>query len=233
MELPVSTNDVILQIICGLDLTEGERLPSERELAEKSGISRTSVRNALKELQSRRVLLVRKGSGYFIASSFALRQAQQGDDNNWSSNKIEQTLDARKLVISYLLEQFCQSKNDTQLLSLQDCLIGLGKAVIDNDVTNIESLHRSFFNIVFDSTPNGEFLRMLNEVRIPPHMLIQALRAADKENLSALFSGHVNLLHAIKSGDLSAVRSSCEQMHKTLKNLFRANGQALLTVVGA
>lgn len=229
----MSTSNIILQIICGLDLTEGERLPSEREFAERAGISRTSVRNALKELQSRRVLLVRKGSGYYIASHFALRQAQQGTDNNWNLHKIEQIFAARKLIVSYLLEQFCLNKTDAQMLSLQDCLIRMGKAVIDTDATEIEGLHRSFFNIVLEACPNGEFLRMLNEVRIPSHLLIQALRAADKEYLSAIFSEHVNLLQAIKTGDPAAVRSSCEQMHRVLTTLFQLHGQALLTDVSA
>ena len=48
-------------------LRPGEKLPSERELAEKLGVSRPSLRDALAELQDRGLLVARAGSGVFVA----------------------------------------------------------------------------------------------------------------------------------------------------------------------
>lgn len=48
-------------------LRPGERLPSERELAEKFGVSRPSLRDAVAELQSKGLLSTRAGSGIFVA----------------------------------------------------------------------------------------------------------------------------------------------------------------------
>ncbi|MCC5961794.1 MAG: FCD domain-containing protein [Rhodobacteraceae bacterium] len=48
-------------------LRPGERLPSERELAEKLGVSRPSLRAAISELQERGLLTTRAGAGLFVA----------------------------------------------------------------------------------------------------------------------------------------------------------------------
>ncbi|WP_306152518.1 FadR/GntR family transcriptional regulator [Roseovarius sp. MMSF_3281] len=48
-------------------LRPGERLPSERELAEKLGVSRPSLREAVAELQEKGLLSSRAGSGIFVA----------------------------------------------------------------------------------------------------------------------------------------------------------------------
>ncbi|MEO1677671.1 MAG: FCD domain-containing protein [Pseudomonadota bacterium] len=48
-------------------LRPGERLPSERDLAERLGVSRPSLREAVAELQSRGLLASRAGSGIFVA----------------------------------------------------------------------------------------------------------------------------------------------------------------------
>ena len=48
-------------------LRPGERLPSERELAEKLGVSRPSLRDALAELQERGLLTTRAGAGVYVA----------------------------------------------------------------------------------------------------------------------------------------------------------------------
>ncbi len=48
-------------------LRPGERLPSERELSERLGVSRPSLREAVAELQATGLLTTRAGSGIFVA----------------------------------------------------------------------------------------------------------------------------------------------------------------------
>jgi GntR family transcriptional repressor for pyruvate dehydrogenase complex len=48
-------------------LRQGERLPGERELAEKLGVSRPSLREAIADLTERGLLTTRAGSGVFVA----------------------------------------------------------------------------------------------------------------------------------------------------------------------
>jgi GntR family transcriptional repressor for pyruvate dehydrogenase complex len=55
------------QLILRGILRPGERLPSERELAEKLAVSRPSLREALSELQGSGLLTSRAGAGIFVA----------------------------------------------------------------------------------------------------------------------------------------------------------------------
>lgn len=55
-----------LLILRGI-LRPGERLPPERELAERLGVSRPSLRDAIAELQNLGLLTSRAGSGVFVA----------------------------------------------------------------------------------------------------------------------------------------------------------------------
>jgi GntR family transcriptional repressor for pyruvate dehydrogenase complex len=48
-------------------LRPGERLPSERELADRLGVSRPSLREAVAELQAKGLLSTRAGAGIFVA----------------------------------------------------------------------------------------------------------------------------------------------------------------------
>jgi len=48
-------------------LRPGERLPAERELAEKLGVSRPSLREAIAELQGKGLLTTRAGAGIYVA----------------------------------------------------------------------------------------------------------------------------------------------------------------------
>ena len=48
-------------------LRPGERLPAERELADKLGVSRPSLREAIAELQDKGLLTTRAGAGIYVA----------------------------------------------------------------------------------------------------------------------------------------------------------------------
>lgn len=54
-------------IIAGV-LKSGQKLPSERELAEQAGISRPKIRAAIQMLEERGLLIVKHGEGTFVAA---------------------------------------------------------------------------------------------------------------------------------------------------------------------
>ena len=60
------TRQIELLILRGI-LRPGARLPAERELAERLGVSRPTLREALADLQERGLLASRAGAGVFVA----------------------------------------------------------------------------------------------------------------------------------------------------------------------
>lgn len=59
-----------LLILRGI-LRPGERLPSERELSERMGVSRPSLREAVADLQGKGLLTARPGAGIFVSEDLA------------------------------------------------------------------------------------------------------------------------------------------------------------------
>src|ERR671925_600852 len=60
--------EMMLNTILSRRLTVGDRLPSERELGEQFGVSRTVVREAVRALVAKGVIEVRSGSGLRVAA---------------------------------------------------------------------------------------------------------------------------------------------------------------------
>jgi GntR family transcriptional repressor for pyruvate dehydrogenase complex len=60
--------DMMLETILSDRLSVGDRLPSERELGEQFGVSRTVVREAVRALVTKGVIDVRSGSGLRVAA---------------------------------------------------------------------------------------------------------------------------------------------------------------------
>ncbi len=65
--LAVQLRDRIWEMIQEGNYLPGERVPSEQELAARFGVSRATVREALRILQEERVIISRHGIGHFVA----------------------------------------------------------------------------------------------------------------------------------------------------------------------
>lgn len=63
--------DGLMQYILQEPVEVGQKLPNEFELAEKFGVSRSTIREAVRSLVSRGILEIRRGAGTFVISTFS------------------------------------------------------------------------------------------------------------------------------------------------------------------
>jgi GntR family transcriptional repressor for pyruvate dehydrogenase complex len=68
MALPDEAIATIRSLIQAGELKPGTRLPPEQQLAARLGLSRNSMREAVRALESARVLDVRRGDGTYVTS---------------------------------------------------------------------------------------------------------------------------------------------------------------------
>lgn len=61
--------DSLMEYILNTPVGIGEKLPNEFELSEQFGVGRSTIREAVKSLVSKRVLEIRRGSGTFVVST--------------------------------------------------------------------------------------------------------------------------------------------------------------------
>jgi GntR family transcriptional regulator, transcriptional repressor for pyruvate dehydrogenase complex len=69
--------ELLLESVKSGHLPTGSRLPSERELGEQFGVSRTVIREAVRSLAAKGVLVVRPGSGVHVATVEAASVSEQ------------------------------------------------------------------------------------------------------------------------------------------------------------
>lgn len=65
------TSEKIIKLIVDHNLKIGDKLPNEYELADKLGVGRSTIREAIKALVSRNILEIKRGSGTFIRCGVA------------------------------------------------------------------------------------------------------------------------------------------------------------------
>lgn len=99
------------------NLKTGDRLPSQEQLIEMMGVSRTSLREAIKTLEARDVVKVRNGKGIYVS---AQQESTLLSLINFTKEKerILDTLEVRKILEREILRMVIHKATDEELKEL-------------------------------------------------------------------------------------------------------------------
>lgn len=148
----------LLVLIRGGHLAPGDRLPSERQLAARFGVSRPTVREALGALESRGLVVTRQGSGTFVAS----REALEGASEALSDESPAELLETR-LVLEVAIARLAAKRAPLSPDSLDELRVNveaLERTAVPDSFP--DDLDREFHAAVARLTGNG-FLTALLE----------------------------------------------------------------------
>ena len=141
MALTDEAIDKIKGMIISGELGPGDRLPKEADLAERLGLSRNSLREAVKALSMIRVLDVRQGDGTYVTSlePNLLLDALSFVVDFHRDDKVLQFLEVRRILEPAATALAAERMTDAGVAHLQATLDRLGarpsiEALVENDL---------------------------------------------------------------------------------------------------
>jgi GntR family transcriptional repressor for pyruvate dehydrogenase complex len=155
----------IEQLILRGILRPGDRLPSERELSERMGVSRPSLRDAIADLQERGLLDSRPGSGVFVAE--VLGSAFSPALINLFSQHDESVFDYlafRRDMEGLAAERAAKLGSDTDLKVIDTILAKMEAAHGKRASTDEAELDAAFHMAIIEASHNVIMLHMMRSM---------------------------------------------------------------------
>jgi GntR family transcriptional repressor for pyruvate dehydrogenase complex len=194
------------------ELNTGDRLPTEPQLAEAHGVSRTVVREAVHQLRSRGLLVSRQGSGVFVAPP-ALHQPLAFDPSVLESvASVVQIVEVRRAIEGEIAALAAQRATRASVAALRRALLNIDVAVKAGGDGVAEDL--AFHRAIAEATGNPHFALMLEYLE---QYLREAMRvtrgneARYQEFMDAVRGEHHALVDAIAAHDETAARQAATQ----------------------
>ena len=148
----------LIALIAQGEFKVGERLPSERALAERFDISRTSVREATIALELQGVVEVRGGSGIYVTQAAATPIAQKAFVPATEPGPFE-LLRARCLIESEIAALAAETRKDRDLDLIFSALADMRETMDDKEKN--EAADELFHLRIAESTGNSVLLQMV------------------------------------------------------------------------
>ena len=155
---------VELLILRGI-LRPGERLPPERELAERLGVSRPSLREAIAELQESGLLSTRRGAGVYVAdvlgSAFAPALV---DLFGRHDQAVFDYLSFRRDMEALAAERAARNASDTDLKVIQAIFDKMERAETKRRPEEEAQIDAQFHLAIIEASHNVVMLHMMRSM---------------------------------------------------------------------
>ncbi len=211
---------LISDAIIGGELRPGDRLPSERELAQQLRVSRTVVRDAVKTLAGRGLVRVKHGAGIFVAAPedepsallslrgaglndlFEIRKALEVKAAGWAAERHGPHHLQR---LHEIVEDARRHADDLEVLSKRDAQFHCAVAEASRNLVLVRVM-LMLLDLLEDARRETLSIPGRAELSIEDHeRVIQAIEARDTEGARQAMLEHLNsveesLMDSLESG---------------------------------
>jgi len=209
----------IVSLISSGKLNPGDRIPSERELANELEISRQSIREALNRAETMGLIEIRQGEGSFILSS--INEALKTPLTLIIEEEAERVFDfleMRKLIEGWCVEIAAKEATPEELEKMESILFKMKTVGSKNkqwEALDLE-LHLSFAK----ATHNIIAVHMMEALKSNFGLFFQFTKSMPSpEKLDVLWQHHNEIFLAIKS------RNPVTAKHKVIDHLDFIEGK--------
>ncbi|OEV13632.1 FadR/GntR family transcriptional regulator [Streptomyces nanshensis] len=193
------------------ELSAGDRLPPERELAQRLGVSRSSVKQAVVVLEVQGLVETRHGGGtYLVRDTLDAEPVERLVERQ---RRLPDVLDAREALETKLAELAAERRTEEDLEAMRDALGAMESDIADggHGVEGDRRFHAAV-TAAGHSTLLAEFMRSISESIAESRT--ESLRQPGRPTRS--LDQHARILAAVERGDGKAAAAAMRRHVRTV-----------------
>jgi GntR family hexuronate regulon transcriptional repressor len=186
----------------------GQRLASERDLAEEFGVSRPTVRRAVIALEMRGLLEARQGSGVYVRQPSVAAPAPAPRDLDIGA--FDQA-EARRLFEGEVAALAATLITDEELACLESLVVEMNNEAATKEQSELAD--RQFHLTIAQATRNSAIVRIVEntwDLRYKSRLCMQMLDKASHVRRRPLDDEHRDIIESLRTRDPKAARAAMQ-----------------------
>jgi len=210
--LPDQIVEQLLELISNGDLTVGDKLPPEKELMERFGVGRSSIREAMGALSLVGVVDVSPGRGTVITSiENPFREKLNLNSERSKYPKLEEIIEARTVLETSIAELAARRASQKEIDEIRDALARLKSARKNTNRRRHADL--SFHLAIAKASGNSVLTKMFSDYQHLLRMWMEVQETKESEtDIDTDINQHVKIFEAIEKKDIEAARSLVKEL---------------------
>lgn len=174
------------------ELEPGERL-MELDLAEKLGVSRTPIREAIRKLELEGLVKMAPRKGAEVAEI--------------TLEDLTDVLEVRKNLEDLAVELSCKNSTPEDIEQMKKCHENFKEALKSDDLTVMAEADEAFHNVIYNTTKNKRLIQILNNLREQMYRYrLEYIK--DKRKRNTLVEEHSKIIQTISARDVEEAKKA-------------------------
>ena len=187
--------NTLRQAILKGELEPGERL-MEIQLAERLGVSRTPIREPIRQLELEGLVLMIPRKGAEVAKI--------------SARSLRDVLEVRRALEELAIELACQRMSEEEIDNLQKAQDDFKNAIAEGDAMKIAETDEHYHDVIYEGTQNAKLIQMLNNLREQMYRYrLEYIKDEDKRKI--LILEHERVLKAVRSRKVAEAKEAMRE----------------------
>ena len=193
--------NTLRQAILKGELKPGERL-MEIALAEKLGVSRTPIREAMRKLELEGLVVMIPRRGAQVA--------------NITEKDLNDVLEVRITLENMAIEKACANMTDADIRKLEQAAEVFQTSTAEGDLVKMAEADVNFHEVIYEAADNKRLMQVLNNLR-------EQIYRYRVESRNRLVKEHEKITRAIKERDVKAAQElSFEHLENQRMGIIQA-----------
>ena len=177
------------------ELEPGERL-MEIQLAERLGVSRTPIREAIRKLELEGLVLMIPRKGAEVAKI--------------SARSLRDVLEVRRALEELAIELACQRMSEEEVGNLQKAQEDFKNAIAEGDAMKIAETDEHYHDVIYEGTQNAKLIQMLNNLREQMYRYrLEYIKDEDKRKILVL--EHEKILKTVRERKVAEAKEAVRE----------------------
>lgn len=187
--------NTLRQAILHGEMEPGERL-MEIQLAQKLGVSRTPIREAIRKLELEGLVIMIPRKGAEVA--------------HITEKDMRDVLEVRCTLEELAMSLACKNVTDEYLEELKAANKVFEAAIVSKDIVSIVDADVSFHDVIYAMTDNARLIQIINKLREQMYRYrLEYIK--DARNHSILINEHNDIIAKLSDRDIEAAKSVMRQ----------------------
>ena len=211
----------IIRLIKKESWKSGEKIPGEIALAEAFGVSRNSIREALKALELSGIIIAKAGKGTFLSDNVFNNIRRM--ELTWAlrdTHSLEELVQTRFIVEPELVALAAQNANSNDIREMNE-IIEKTIEVVKNDKYTIEEGMKFHLRMI-KASKNNILTKFMNSIvdELCVHRLLRVKEYIDKDQIFKEMKEHSFLVKLIEHGEVEKAREFSKNHIMRVKNIY-------------
>jgi GntR family transcriptional regulator, transcriptional repressor for pyruvate dehydrogenase complex len=185
-------------------LKPGDKLPSEKELIDKFRVSRGTLREALRSLESTGVLEIRKGvSGGPYITEIGVDRAKENfiDFFRFKKLLLEHLVEVRMMLEPAMAAKVARVITPEDLDRLRESIERCGDTIKTRSMENLRESFLEFHGIIADMTGNPILAFLLDVIKTLPVSGLDPGKQLTRKLAQEILEDHIRIYEALSEGN--------------------------------